>query len=51
MLLKNIWLLPILSKLIECSDKSIRVTVHVIVSRLFDGPLSDLLKLSEAGAK
>ncbi|GMI43270.1 hypothetical protein TrCOL_g9786 [Triparma columacea] len=50
LLLKNIWLLPILSKLIECSDKGIRVTVHVIVSRLFDGPLSDLLKMSEAGA-
>ena len=51
LLLKNIWLLPLLSKLIECSDKNVRVTVHQIVSRLFEGPLSDLLKISEAGAK
>jgi len=51
LLLKNIWLLPLLSKLIECSDKGIRVIVHEIVSRLFDGPLSELLKMSAAGAE
>lgn len=50
-LLKNIWLLPLLSKLIQCSNKSVRVIVHAIVSRLFDGPLSDLLAESEKGAR
>ena len=49
-LLKNIWLLPLLSRLIQCSNKSVRISVHAIVSRLFDGPLSDLLAESEKGA-
>ncbi|GMI00582.1 hypothetical protein TrVE_jg2459 [Triparma verrucosa] len=51
LLLKNIWLLPLLSKLIQCSNKSVRVIVHQIVSRLFDGPLSELVSLSASAAK
>ena len=51
LLLANMgWLFPMLSSLIQCSNKKVRVLVHKIVSRLFSGPLSELLKSSEIAA-
>jgi len=39
-LFKLTWLCPILSSLIQSNNKAVRVTVHLLVSRMFEGPLS-----------
>jgi len=34
------WLCPMLSSLIQSNNKALRVVVHVLVSRMFEGPMS-----------
>jgi len=43
------WLCPKLSACIQSNDKDLRSIVHILVQRMFNGPLSDKMKSAKSG--